>query len=91
MEKKDESKGQYILAKRLFTEVQSILTIGKLDAEEFNTTLANYYELGRKQPPKDCLNKTILFLLKFQRKTFIIRRDVICNINNKEYQVCKSY
>lgn len=38
---------------------QGILTIDKNIAEEFNTTLTNYYEFDDKDPLKECLGKAI--------------------------------
>lgn len=41
---------------------EGVLTIDKNIAEEFNTTLTNYYESNNKQPLKDCLEKATKIL-----------------------------
>lgn len=49
-----------IIASKILIEAgEGILTIGKDNAEEFNTTLNNWYLNNEAQPLKDCLKKCI--------------------------------
>lgn len=49
-----------IVASKILIEAgEGILTIGKDNAEEFNTTLNNWYLKNELQPLKDCLKKCI--------------------------------
>lgn len=49
-----------IVASKILIEAgEGILTIGKDNAEEFNTTLNNWYLEDKLQPLKDCLKKCI--------------------------------
>jgi prophage maintenance system killer protein len=49
-----------IVANKILIENgQGILTIDKNIAEEFNTTLTDYYEFDKKEPLKKCLEKAI--------------------------------
>ena len=48
-----------VASKILMENGEGILTIGKDHAEEFNTTLDNWYLKDELQPLKDCLRKCI--------------------------------
>lgn len=48
-----------VASKILIESGNGILTIGKDNAEEFNTTLNNWYLKNELQPLKDCLKKSI--------------------------------
>lgn len=64
-----------IVANKILIEGgEGILTIDKTIAEEFNTTLKNYYEYNAKQPLKDCLEKATKILTLNINKNSCIKR-----------------